>query len=579
MISLYKDLRVQKEYKENYLIYTRKSTDDSENQKNSIEYQTSECLKFAQRENLTVAQFSFEGFCHKGIVQEKHSGFKQDKHFEVLEDGTISQRINRPKFLQMAKLMLERQFKGIVCLCWDRISRNETDDVIIKKLIKQGVDIRFVQVEYDKSSSGDLHMDLDGAFSRHYSRVISEKVRNATGKLRADGRCIYKAPLGYLDEGSANKPFDEARAPLVKRIFELYSTGEWSYSTLAAWANQQGLTTKPVRRKRTAIEKLNGLEVDAIPRVSRSLTKRTIENILKNPFYIGLTISKTEFYDSTAHQPLIDKKLFYLVQDLMRKKTVPVHFPHFDFFTYRGLVRCHQCGRMFTPYVQKGITYYSSKCKAGCPNSKKTIAEELIHQQINAVLCKIAFTEQELNAIERVAESELNKISSLQQRETNDLLVQLNKVKADLDYITTEKISLLRSNTLSINEIKNEQSRLYSLIDDLEKKISTSTESARNMLNSIISFSELVRRTSMYFPFALSAEKKELVVETFSELSLDNGILKYRANDAYNSLLKRYDDQSDQLGWRNYLFSEVREIFRTVKNVTPNCGILMSISH
>jgi site-specific DNA recombinase len=556
MLELYKDLQLQKEYKEHYLIYTRKSTDDAENQKNSIEYQVAECLRFSQRENLPVAQFSYDGFCQNGVIQEKHSGFKQDKYFEVLKDGTISQRINRPKFLQMAKQMLEKQFKGVICLCWDRISRNETDDVITKKLIKQGVDIRFVQVEYDKSSSGDLHMDLDGAFSRHYSRVISEKVRNATVKLRADGRCIYKAPLGYLDAGSGSKPFDDERAPTVKRIFELYATAEWSYSTLAAWATQQGLTTRPVRRKRTAIEKLNGLELDDIPKVARPLTKRSIENILKNPFYIGLNTSKHGSYSSTSHQPLIDKKLFYSVQELMRKKTVSVRFPNFDFFVYRGLIRCHLCGRMFTPYIKKGITYYTSKCKATCLNNQKTITEEQINQQIGSIFSKIAFTKKELTEIETVAELELEKISSQQQSET----------RADLDYLMKEKISLLRSFALSVDEIKNEELRLHLLIVELEQKINSNSISAKKMLNYVISFSDLVKQTSTYFPFALGTEKKDLVVETFSELSLENGFLKYRAKEAYNSLLKRFDIQNDQLGWPNYLFSELRQIFRTVKN-------------
>jgi len=94
-------------------------------------------------------------------------------------------------------------------------------------------------------------MDIDGMFAAHYSRVISEKVKNAQRKLRIEGRCLYFTPIGYLDKGSDNKPLDPERAPIVKRVFELYSTGDWSFAQLGKWAAKQGLTTKPVRRKRT----------------------------------------------------------------------------------------------------------------------------------------------------------------------------------------------------------------------------------------------------------------------------------------------------------------------------------------
>jgi len=31
-------------------------------------------------------------------------------------------------------------FKGVVCLCWDRISRNKGDDTVVRKLMRRGVD-------------------------------------------------------------------------------------------------------------------------------------------------------------------------------------------------------------------------------------------------------------------------------------------------------------------------------------------------------------------------------------------------------------------------------------------------------
>jgi site-specific DNA recombinase len=208
----------EKPYKEYYLIYSRKSTDDIDNQKNSLSYQVSEAIKFAKREHLRIAPLDVTSFCTSGIIKEKHTGFKEDNDsFNINADGTFSYKIERPKFFKLVKDLKDGYFKGVIFLCWDRASRNKNDDSILRKLMKLGVDIRFIQTQYDsKSSAGELHMDVDGMFSQHYSRVISEKVCNQNIKLREEGICTYRAPVGYINSGDPrNKPIDPVRGPIV----------------------------------------------------------------------------------------------------------------------------------------------------------------------------------------------------------------------------------------------------------------------------------------------------------------------------------------------------------------------------
>ncbi len=210
----------QTQFRDQYLIYTRKSTDDADNQKNSIDYQTGQSLKFAKNQSLPIADYALEGFCEKGVIEERHTAFKTSD-ITINKGGKVEYKIERPKFQVLAQALINKQFKGIICLCWDRISRNVQDGVVIKDLMDKGADIRFVQTTYEKSSSGALHRDVDGMFAVHYSRVISEKVKAASEKLRSEGRCIYLSPIGYLDKGSDNKPIDSQRAPIVKRVFDL----------------------------------------------------------------------------------------------------------------------------------------------------------------------------------------------------------------------------------------------------------------------------------------------------------------------------------------------------------------------
>src|SRR3989344_5582324 len=199
-------------YGDQYLIYDRKSTDEPDNQKNSLTYQKSENIRFAFREHLPIAQLALESFCIDGVISERHSAFKEDSKL-TFGDGIVQYRIERPKFYRLAEWLSKGYFKGVIFLCWDRASRNQGDETIIRKLIKTGVDIRFALTSYDKSSSGELHMDIDGMFAEHHSRVTREKVSLTIKNSRARGLWANKAGVGYLNpESMESKPKDPTRA-------------------------------------------------------------------------------------------------------------------------------------------------------------------------------------------------------------------------------------------------------------------------------------------------------------------------------------------------------------------------------
>lgn len=553
-------------YSDRYLIYTRRSTDDPDNQKNSIEYQIATALKFAEQQHLKIASTDIKLFCKQGIISEHHSGYKSSQQFEILSDGSINQKVQRPKFLMMAELLQKKHFKGVICLCWDRISRNEADDVIIKKLMYMGIDILFVQASYENTSAGWLHMDVDGVFSRHYSRAISEKVKNTAMKLRAEGKCIYTSPLGYLDKGSQSKPFDQKRAPIVKRLFQLYATGEWSYNTLAQWANQQGLTTKPVRRKRTREERLSGVSLDSIPKQSRRVTPKSIENMLSNPFYIGKNVHNKEWIDSTAHQPLIDSTLFMKVSRMRKDRTISAHYPEKSFAVYRGLVSCGECGRTYSPYIQKGIMYYRLKCKANCKNKTRNLNEKTISELVFEILNKIYLSEEERIRISEVANLEIDKITDRRSLELESLQGRYRKALEDYDYLIKERLYLLRTKTFSTEELHREDVRLSDIVEALKIRIGAYGESVKAMFDYVMTFSALIQNKALYFETGLDSEQNHIVCEVFSKLSISDGKLKYEAKEGYKELLKRFECSNTQSGSADYLFSKLIEIYIAVKN-------------
>ena len=350
--NVFKEIESGK-FREHYLVYNRKSTDEPENQKNSIKYQKTENTRFAHRLHLPIAGITIDGFCSDGIISEKHSAFKENSDLIFGNNGLVQYRIDRPKFYKLIQFLNKGSFKGVVILCWDRISRNKGDETVIRKLIKLGIDFRFVLATYDKTSSGALHMDIDGMFAEHHSRVTSEKVTINIRNQREKGICTYKAPVGYLNLGRMDeKPFDSERASVIKKLFELYATGDWTLADLAKWSIEQGFTMPPVRRRRTIEEKLAEEEDDLqtqIEPITRIPTYTGVQKILTNPFYTGKVLGNDGVYvRSHSHKALISEDLFAKVQMALQKKKVSVHYIERLDQPLRGLIRCGICMCFFS---------------------------------------------------------------------------------------------------------------------------------------------------------------------------------------------------------------------------------------
>ena len=528
-----------------YLIYCRKSTDDPNNQQNSINYQDTENIKCARTRGLPVANLTWPGFCTNGIIHERHSGHKEDAYLKITADGRVTYQIVRPKFAILMQLLARGLLKGVVVLSWDRISRNKADSALIKKLSGQGVLFHFQNTTYAEGSAGGLHMDIDAMFADYYSAVIGDKVRHALKQMRSEGKCTYRSPLGYLDQGADNKVIDPERGPIVREIFAKYETGEWSQTALAEWAKTQGLTTKPIRRQRTQGEILAEVEPSTMPCLSKAVSHKTIENILTNPFYIGkLKVpgnrhGNGEWIDG-IHPPLISATTFHNVQAVLRRRNVSVHYPHLVFYRFRGLLRCG-CGRAYSPYVKKGITYYRTRCKPGCANHLLNIKEEKVDQLVTELLRGIALTPDELREIETEGNAALEEVSAYREAAVATLSGAMQKLQADLDYLTRERWTLLRTGAVQPDAIRLEEDRLKGAIADMEKRLAPHEASATDMIDEIVSFTELARGLTGYYERAFDVEKHAVLSIAFTELILDDGTLKYGAKQGFDFLLGRYD--------------------------------------
>ena len=568
--QILKDISAGK-YRNYYLLYIRKSTDEPNNQKNSITYQKAEGTRFAQRENLPIAPFTLTGFCVGGIISERHSGFKEDNDLTFTKDGLVQYHIDRPKFQKLSQFLSLGLFKGIVCLCWDRVSRNKGDDTIVRKLMRKDVDFRFVYANYDKTSAGALHMDIDGMFAEHHSRVTSEKVRLTHWSLRERGIVAYKAPIGYLNQGTMqNKPFDPVRAPIIKKLFESYATGEWSLSDLARFANQQGLTTSPSRRRRTPDEMLAEEEEEIeIEKISRPLTVANIQKLLSNQFYTGRTFgNENNYVRSISHEALISDELFNQVQNILKKKNVSLHYLEKLELPLRGVVRCGDCKRVYTPYLQKGIQYFGARCAPGCTNSRKSFNISFLEQEIGKFIENLAFTENERIQLDAALRTDISLFEEKRMKEIEVSDRRKRKIREDLAYLRSNKLQLLKSGVYTPETMLKEETGLNDELASLQEREAVSDISMQAVMEDVLKLSELVKIGSKYYLNAKSPEKEEITKLIFSELFISGNTLQYKCKNGFRALETRNLVDCDPTGWISELLSLAKAIKTSLEEIS-----------
>jgi hypothetical protein len=107
----------------------------------------------------------------------------------------------------------------------------------------------------------------------------------------------------------------------------------------------------------------------------------------QNPFYYGVMEFNGEFYEG-KHEPIISKRLFDRVQEVMAQKSKPKS-PQLKPYLYRGLFRCGECGCFITTETQKGNNYLRcAKRVSAC--TQKYVREEAIAAQLDRAIERVA---------------------------------------------------------------------------------------------------------------------------------------------------------------------------------------------
>lgn len=390
-----------------YALYCRKSTEDSSRQILSLDSQEKEMIKLSENLGLNIVQ----------TFRESKSAKKPD---------------NRPQFSELINLIKRGKIQGVICWKIDRLSRNPIDSATIQWLLQQN-ELKIIQTMERQYLPGDnaLLFNVESGMANQYILDLSKNVKRGIRAKLEKGGWPNLAPLGYLNKDS-KIIIDKARGKYIVKIFELYKTGKYSVKEIADTLFKEGFRS----------------------RAHNKYHKSKIHKMLSDSFYCGIMEKNGQLYEG-KHEPLISKKLFDEVQEMLTKKS---HIKKQNIpFAFRGILRCAKCGCLLTATQKKGrlTYYYCTNGKNVCEEHKAYIKEENLSTELNNIFNELIFDEKVVNLVYRAKLKESgnilsyleeailnlnNRLKTLEERKKVLLDGYLDKVVLDGDYKAKNQI-------------------------------------------------------------------------------------------------------------------------------------------
>lgn len=448
-----------------------------------------------------------EGFsipAQKKLLQE-YARENNIKLVRIFEEAETAKQAGRKQFRKMLDFLDDNpEIKDILAEKVDRMYRNFSD------LVALGMDTKRLKLHFvkqgkilskDSKSQEKLHHDIDLAVSKYYVNNLSEEVIKGSDEKAAQGGWPGPAPLGYknrLEDHTIILHPEESI--LIKKLFELASTGQYTLSSLAEETFKIGLRSKRAKNK---------------------LVKSAVQRILTSPFYYGYFLRKGKLHKA-AHEPVISKQLFDLVQDRLNNKRKPSLTKHQ--LTYRGTMTCAHCGCAITAQKKKGryIYYHCTNGKRRCDNITY-IREEDIDNEIKSALQKISIPPS-------IIEWTHNKLLETSKEELESREAQLSvltKRYKDLDARISQAYDHFLDGKIEADtwESKSNQWKAEKL--EIQQKLDTIELDNSSRIRDGMRLMERASSAHALFDHMTSDERRQIAHLVLSNSTIKNGSLQY----------------------------------------------------
>jgi site-specific DNA recombinase len=438
------------------------------------------------------------------------------------EEQQSASQTGRATFVQMLRLLRKGVACGVIIHKIDRSVRNLEDWADVGRLVDAGVEVHFANENVDlKTVAGRLSADIQAVVAAHYSRNLREEVKKGLYGRMKQGFYPLRAPIGYLDQGSAKlKIPDPIRAPLIQEAFNLYVSGTYSIPRLAREMFMRGL-----RNLKGGKVSVNGWAT-----------------VLKNPFYAGvIRILKNGQTYAGNHEPLISSEDFSIVQAVLSGKRSDGQRRYV--FRYSRIARCGTCGYSLIGEKQKGHVYYRChdrpfKEPPHCPPT--SVREERLDDVVCGTLAPIDLTDIELALVRQMIQEMKAKSVANRDAQLNSSRLHLDQIQQSIAKLTDFLIDGSIDKSMFDDKkyrLLLERSRIQQELADLEHGRCASLERLENTVELAKSPSQLYRKGS-------SEKRRELLKILLSNLTVREKKIEITLAPAFGIIAQRQKDSN-----------------------------------
>ena len=292
---------------------------------------------------------------------------------EYVEPGFTARTDQRPVFREVLADAERGAFDLLLTHKLDRAFRSLLDQLQrLAQLDAWGVAYVSVVEQIDYSTPhGRMFMQMLGALNEWYSANLAEEVRKGKrGRAKAGRSNANTPPFGYSREpGGVDEP-DLAQVGTVRRLFELYGTGRYTFQAVADALNDEG--------RPAGVRSVNG-----------RWTWRAVEYALSNRFYVGEVRYGDEWYPG-LHEAIIPAALFDQAQAVRRQRSTKRSRKTRHPSLLQGLLVCAHCGgRLWVDVANQRWAYYwdpAARRGLDCPAAGVYVPQAEIDEQVGALV-------------------------------------------------------------------------------------------------------------------------------------------------------------------------------------------------
>lgn len=520
-----------------YVLYARKSTEESSKQVNSIEDQIAECKAYADAEGLNVVET---------ITEQKSAKYAH----------------NRPKFDEMIRKIELGEYDAILAWHPDRLARNMLEAGTILDMLTPPKgeteptlkSLIFPTITYGNDSGGRMLLAVLFSMATQYSEHLSESVTRGHSHNLKRGKSAGMVKWGYTRNEAGyyvpNDFYDD-----IKRGWQMLLDGKSQAEVLRDWQEHDvHYKTKPK----------DGSKPRPIYPSKDSLT-----SIFRDTIYYGELQQAGESVDLTKipeadFKPMVTKEEYDTVQRMLNSRytTHRRQSKAAIFLPLRGMLYCDCCGHKMYPAASGGhvkgkkYVYYSCQNKE-CTRKKKSVRGKVVFDEIYKALNSLKIDtntyEEYSRAVDEYAEgtiaelkNERSGLNGAKRRYENELKIE------NANYANLVKPSA-KTPKATLKEARKRINELDAIIDEINDDIKTINEQIKDPNSTKLTreeFLNLISTSGERLKKGTFAEKDAIVRKLFLNLYLtDKNSLTYLCKPEFDGLLeikKVYNGQGYQ---------------------------------